>query len=118
MCYNYVKKITIDWLNELFHFLQWINDNLLFYIHSVTTNGLIIFQGRLVLGIETIKQHNYQFAFKFAVCTKVLQCTKFEYIPYSTMMPGIKYVNRLLSIPKNAVAPGGNLIMYIMSCIW
>ena len=78
------------------------------YFCSATTDGHIILQRKLQLETTTIKQHNYRFAYKYVVSTELFQ-NKLEHIFYSSMVPGIKRVNRLLLIPENNVVPRGNI---------
>ena len=80
-----------------------------FVINSATSDGNIILQGQLQLEIKVIKKHNYRFAYKYVVFTSVFQ-KSFEHIIYSSLLPGVKYVNRLLSIPENTVVQGGNYL--------
>ena len=76
-------------------------------INSATSNGNIILQGQLQLETRAIRQHNYRFAYKYVVFTGITQ-KSFEHIIHSSLLPGVKYVNRLLSIPENVVVQGGN----------
>ena len=76
-------------------------------INSATTDGNVILQGQLQLEIRIIKQYNYRFAYKYVVFTRISQ-KSFEHIIHSSLLPGGKYVNRLLSIPESAVVQGGN----------
>ena len=82
-------------------------DSIFLCNYSATSDGNIILQGQLQLEIKVVKQHNYRFAYKYVVFTSISH-KSFEHISHSSLLPGVKYVNRLLSIPENAVVQGGN----------
>ena len=84
-----------------------IIDSISFVINSATADGNVILQGQLQLEIKIIKQHNHRFAYKYVVFTSITQ-KSFEHISHSSLLPGVKYVNRFLTIPENAVSQGGN----------
>ena len=80
-------------------------------INSATSDGNVILKGQLQLEIKLIKQHNYCFAYKYVVYTRISQ-KSFEHIIHNSLLPGVKYVNRLLSIPENTVVQGGNYQLF------
>ena len=82
-------------------------DSIFSVINSATPDGIIILEGQLQLETRIIKQYNYRFPYKYHVFTKISQ-RSFEHIIHSSLLPGVKYVNRLLLIPENVVAQGGN----------
>ena len=80
-------------------------------INSATSDGNIILKGQLQLETRAIKQHNYRFAYKYVVFTSITQ-RSIEHIIYSSLLAGVKYINRLLSIPENTVVQGGNYQLF------